>query len=335
MAELVFGRVPHPPFVDRLVPVGATYAWNDLGQRNPLGCCRHSMVGYLGTTDSWFRYNPKTGRWPTGLTDYGVGGSKDGDLDGVIYRWNDPRSRRAGWANGGSDGLEGDGVAFVRTLGIDAINRDLVSIERSDGGDITTPLSPKQFESICQLEAYWADQAEIPYTSFPVNPAVGIVTDLEHFKFATKACPFDPVRSRTKEFQDRIRQILQQYQVVEVTQPIPIPEAPELVWPNGWNAADLKEQFGKLVETTVNRKTNAVKTALRGFNEKGMISNFWVQRAAEEGITDIERIPRPISYTITKAGDGTDSATLLIPRSGHPDWVAFRGDGNAGWRWLQ
>lgn len=133
------------------------------------------MVGSLWGTDGWFR----RGAASTGLTDYGIGGSTDGEeWDGVIFRWNDPRGKRAtiymkegrylkrkspgaeamtvsanrsGWANGGSDGLEGDGPLFVRTLGVSAINRDLVSIERSDGGDTSTPISVKQFESICAL----------------------------------------------------------------------------------------------------------------------------------------------------------------------------------------
>jgi hypothetical protein len=67
---------------------------------------------------------------------------------------------RAGRANGGADGLEGDGPLEARRFGTHAINTKLVSIERSDGGDITTPISPKQFESICALTAYWFDYAQ-------------------------------------------------------------------------------------------------------------------------------------------------------------------------------
>jgi hypothetical protein len=146
------------------------------------------------------------------LTDYGIGGSTDGALDGAIWRWNDPTGRRSGWANGGSDGLEGDGPAFVQKLGVNAINRDLVSIERSDGGDINTSMSPKQFEAICQLTAYWFDQAQVPHDAFPVNPKVGVVTHMLHKEFATKDCPFPPVYNRITEIQDRVRAILKQYQ---------------------------------------------------------------------------------------------------------------------------
>src|SRR4051812_7687088 len=120
---LVFGNVPHPPFVDRYIPSSQNHAWNDLGQRRPVGVCLHSMIGSLKGTDMWFRDGvPSPDHVAQGLTDYGVGGSTDGpDLDGVIWRWNDPKGRRAGWASGGSDGLEGDGPMFVRTLGVDAI----------------------------------------------------------------------------------------------------------------------------------------------------------------------------------------------------------------------
>ena len=140
---ITFGRVAHPPFRDRLIPNAQTTAWDDLGQRTPVGVCWHTMVGTLWGTDTYFRTGAPA------LTDYGVGGATDGpNWDGVILRWNDPRGRRSGWANGGSDGLEGDGPLFVRTRGVAAINRDLVSIERSDGANPATPVSAKQAESI-------------------------------------------------------------------------------------------------------------------------------------------------------------------------------------------
>ena len=346
---LVFGRVPHPPFVDRLIPSSQTSAWNDLGPRVPFGTCQHSMVGYLWSTDKWFRDDPSTGRVATGLTDYGVGGSKDGpEWDGVILRWNDPRGRRAGWANGGSDGLEGDGLPFVRTLGINAINRNLVSIERSDGGDINTPLSPKQFESLCQLHAYWFDQIKVPYTDFPhnVHIAGNIITYLEHWEFATKACPFPPVRTKVTAMQTRIREIMKQYQgeAAPVPTPEPKPEpTPEPTptppvedqWPNGWTTEELDKHFGELIRIDMRKGFDQMITRETGFNAKGVISNAWVQRCVEDGITKISRMPVPSHQTITQSKDGVVSQLVSFPRSGYDDWIAFKGDGNAGWRWLQ
>ena len=122
---IAFVNVPHPPARDRPVPDAQTVAWDNLGPRNPVGVCQHSMIGTLWGTDGWFR----RGSASDGLTDYGVGNDCDGpEWDGVIFRWNDPRGKtanvryeggsgrvsanRAGWANGGSDGLEGDGRLF-------------------------------------------------------------------------------------------------------------------------------------------------------------------------------------------------------------------------------
>ena len=175
--------------------------------------CQHSTAGTLWGTDTYFR----RGAASTGLTDYGIGGATDGERwDGVILRWNDPLGRahlgvssnRAGWANGGSDGLEGDGPAFVNALGIAAINRDLVSIERSDGGNLDTPMSHKQFESICLLTAYWFDQAKVQWDRFPVHPDHGFATHMLHCEFSTKACPYAPVTGQIDRIQSRVRELL-------------------------------------------------------------------------------------------------------------------------------
>jgi hypothetical protein len=337
MADLVFGNVPHPPFVDRYIPDSETDAWNDLGQRVPKGVCHHSMLGTLHSTDLYFRRNgPAPGFEPGGLTDYGVGNDLDGPaLDGVIYRWNDPLGRRAGWASGGSDGLEGDGPAFVRTLGVNAINRDLVSIERSDGGDQLRPSSPKQFESICQLTAHWFDYAHVPYDAFPVNPNAGCVTDMEHFEFAIKACPFAWFRGHINEVQDRVRMILKAAQVVSSPAPPPTPAPPESEWSNGWTTAQLKTQFGKVTEITIDKKNVITGSRSLGFDPKGVLSNMWVHRAVAEGITDVKRIPKPSHFTVTRAKDDTGCSVFIVPRSGYKDWIGFRGDGNASWIWIQ
>jgi hypothetical protein len=333
---LTFGNVPHPPFEDRYIPDSQTSAWDDLGQRRALGVCGHSMIGSLAGTDKWFRDGvPNPDHKARGLTDYGIGNSTDGALDGVIWRWNDPKGRRSGWANGGSDGLEGDGPAFVRTLGVNAINRDLVSIERSDGGNTETPMSPKQFESICQLTAHWFDQAHVPWDAFPVNPNYGIVTHMLHFEFATKACPFSPVRTRITEIQDRIRTILKAAQVTE-GEPAPSPPAPAPAeWPNGWTTAQLSRQFGTITEVVISKSNAVTDTKQHTFDPKAMLSNMWVQRCAAAAITDVTRMPKPSHFTRTTAKDGTPCLVFVVPRSGYKDWLGFRGDGNSSWIWIQ
>lgn len=332
---LVFGKVPHPVFVDRLIPNSQTSAWNDLGPRNPVGTCRHSMIGSLWGTDKWFRNDSFPGHVARGLTDYGIGGSTDGADDGLILRWNDPMGRRAGWASGGSDGLEGDGVAFVRTLGVNAINRDLVSIERSDGGKTDTPPSPKQLDAIIALGAHWHDQAGTAWDSFPVNQRIGINTDLEHWEFATKACPFDPLRKMTTEIQAEIRKILKAHQVTaEPAEPTP-PVEPAPQWPHDWTTEELDAWFGNVPQVDLRKGPKGLVVKLVGFHPEGVISLMWVQRAIAEGITEVKRIPKPSHIALSAAKDGTASHTLIVPRSGYPDWVGFRGDANDSWKWLQ
>lgn len=351
--SLTFGRVTHPPFVDRLIPDTDTRAWDDLGPRRPVGVCQHSMVGSLWGTDGWFR----RGAASSGLTDYGVGGVTDGPaLDGVIFRWNDPRGRaatvyrtgksyvpagttgataelvspnRAGWANGGSDGLEGDGPLFVRTFGVAAINRDLVSIERSDGGSTSTPMSTKQVESICALSAYWFDQAKVPWDRFPLNPAVGVVTHLLHFEFATKSCPHAPVTDRIDELQARIRQILKAGQS-QSPAPSPLPPAVPVrpdhaAWPAGYTLSTLRERFGALT-----RHNEDGRTGRFAFDPSGVISNAWVARGAAEGRA-AERLPGALHWWVLRAD--SDQAYDLVTFDGR--WTLFRPDRHVAWRWIE
>ncbi len=348
-----FGNVKHPPFIDRLIPDSQNRAWDDLGPRRPVGVCQHSMVGSLWGTDGWFR----RGAASSGLTDYGIGGSTDGEeWDGVIFRWNDPRGKRAtiymkegrylrrnspgaeamvlsanrsGWANGGSDGLEGDGPLFVRTLGVSAINRDLVSIERSDGGDTSAPVSAKQFESICSLSAYWFDLARVPWDQFPLNPAHGIVTHLLHSEFATKTCPHAPVTGRIDEIQARIRQILKAGQSGQPAMtPLP-PESPISVdhglWPSGWDVKSLAGRFGALTQHREDGSTQSFP-----FDPAGVISNAWVARGAAEGRT-LRQLPKALHWWVLRADD--DQAYDLVTFDDR--WTLFRPDRNVAWRWIE
>ena len=210
---VVFGNVPHPPFQDRLInnPNGSL---NQGSPRDIVGTCVHRMDGTLMGTDGFFRND-----LPEALTDYGIGGALDGDLDGVIFRWVDPTGPIVPFASGPFDGPEGDGPAFVNAYGASAINSRLVSIElsgcsgRPDAspgcqGLPETQVTAAQFESLCQLIAYWHDQAQVPSGQFPVNPATGVVTQMQHYEFAQKACPFPIVRGLTTAYQTRVKEIM-------------------------------------------------------------------------------------------------------------------------------
>jgi hypothetical protein len=247
---LVFGRVKHPPFDDRLIPDAQNYAWDNLGQRKALGVAQHTMVGTLMGTDAWFR----RGAASNGLTDYGIGDVSDGAAnDGRILRWNDPLGRphpgvspnRWGWASGPCNGMEGDGPAFVKKYGANAVNGYLVSIERSDGGNPERPPSDKYLESFCLLTAYWADQAKVPWDSFPLNPVNGLTFYYGHYEFSTKSCAGYAVRAREPDVVERVRALLKADQVTTTAPPPvgeedPLADLPksdhvldvDLIWPN-------------------------------------------------------------------------------------------------------
>jgi hypothetical protein len=244
---LVFGNVKHPAYKDRLIPDFQNYAWDDLGQRWVAGVCLHTMVGTLLGTDVFFRQGANS----PGLTDYGIGGETDGEqLDGVIYRWNDPlghphpdvSANRWGWASGPCNGMEGDGPAFVKKYGANAVNGYLVSIERSDGGNPDRAPSSKYLNSCCNLIAYWADQAKIPWTSFPINPATGLTFVYGHWEFSIKSCPAG-VRAWIGLIIERVRDILKAAQIVIVPPSVeedPLADFPksdvvlnsDTIWPN-------------------------------------------------------------------------------------------------------
>ncbi len=339
---LTFGNVPHPPFIDRLIPDFQNSAWDDLGSRRPVGVCQHSMEGTLWGTDAFFRLGP----FSVGLTDYGIGGATDGAAwDGVIFRWNDPRGHghqkvnydgitgkvsknRAGWANGGADGLEGDGPLYVRRFGTHAINTKLVSIERSDGGDISTPMSAKQFERICALTAYWFDYAQVPWDTFPVHPRYDIVTHFLHSEFATKNCPFPAVSNRFGEIQNRVRQILKAAQTAEEVEgplpPITPPDPNHNWWPAGYDAPSLAARFGVLQQHFPDGTITP-----RPFDPNGVISNAWSYRGAAEKRA-VNQLPRPLDWWVLQSGNG--QTYDLINFEEH--WVLFRPDSHVVWRWI-
>jgi hypothetical protein len=331
--SVTFGNVPHPEYVDLIVN---NSSWNDLGPRRALGVCQHSMVGGLQGSYNYI----KPGGGGRALWDYSVGGATDGVNDGVIWRHNDPRGRRSGWANGGSDGLEGDGPLFVRTLGIDAINRDLVSIERSDGGKYQTqPMSPKQFEAIAQLTAFWFDQARVPWDRFPFNPNVGCVTHMIHKEFATKDCPFPPVYNEITRLQDRVRAILKaaQTQVPPDQLPIELPveqpiEQDHDRYPNGWTAKALKDQWGVLPRINPGGSTTNLHFAVTK-NPIAAIANAWVHRGADDGITKISDLPKPQLWRVMQT-DADTKSDIITFEGGRDAWMLFRPNIWVPWTWI-
>jgi hypothetical protein len=213
--SITYGKVPHPPFLDRPILKPAGQGWDPLGKRTPRGIVLHRMIGTLQGTDSWFRRAEVKS-----LTDYGVGvAATDGaKLAGTIYRWNDPQGTRSGWASGPARAPWGDGKIFVQRYGISAVNRDLVSCEIS--GEYGTPLDSLSFAAISSLIAYWADQYQISHEVFPTIPAEGRSFVLWHNMFTGrdyKPCPGAIVMDQTDELVAAAKLILRKWQ----SQPAP------------------------------------------------------------------------------------------------------------------
>ena len=229
MAELQFGRVPHPVYQDRYI--SNSTAWNDLGKRGAKCVVWHRMYGTLWGTDSYFR-GEASGR---ALTDYGVGVSAtDGaNQAGVILRWNDPLGRRAPWASGPVSNPTGDGAKFVNLFGVNAVNRDGVSIEISGSGG--TALDAKARAAVVALTAYWADQygkvlaaqgKQFDWTTFPIIPSQDnrsfVCYHGEFYDGKRNSCPGAVVEAATNGMLAEVKAILKQYQAATVT-PDPVP----------------------------------------------------------------------------------------------------------------
>lgn len=272
---IVHGHVPHPGYLDRLISKSEGLGWDNLGPRQPKFVVLHRMLGSLWGTDGFFRM-PGT----NALTDYGVGvAATDGvDNAGVIIRWNDPLGVRAGWASGPVSGAYGDGLAIVNAYGLNAVNRDGVSIEISGFAD--TPIDAKAFEEIAQLMAYWWDQMRIPHTSAPINPETGISAVIWHQEFTIgtgKECPFKVVMDQTNALIDRATAILKQHQEgtpTTVTTPSPPTPKPPVVYPEGMDKDLATQWFGKVV----------VNGATFEYDPNGSVSRLWLSEGSKTGV---------------------------------------------------
>ena len=271
---IVYGKVPHPGFLDRPIAKPAGFGQDNLGKRSVKGVVWHRMIGSLWGTDQYFRLST-TGA----LTDYGVGvEAQDGaDNDGVVIRWNNPLGYQSGWASGRVIAPYGDGQAFVNKYGIDAVNRDQASIEIS-GLTYDVPLSEKSRQAIAALTAYWADQYKIPWDKFPISNQDGFSFVRWHQEFtgpAEKLCPGKVVMDETPDLIKRTAAILKQYQEGTVADPAPTPPPVTDIYPLGMDDAIAKMLFGSV-------KGDDGKTYR--YDPKGTISTMWRDHGRAAGV---------------------------------------------------
>lgn len=327
---LTFGKVPKPRVIVAHVPKpgpGAGYTQLN-AKRSIVGSCVHCWDGWAWTTPAWksiYDLFAKDRVWDA-LVDYSI------QRDGTIVELNDPFGTRSPWANGGSDGLEGDGVGFVRTLGVSAINDRLVSVENENKGE---PLNDAMLDALARLVAWIHDQAKQPWSEFPFHPKFGCVTQMQHYEFATKGCPLLGIEGQTDAYQNRARQIMKtaQESVIvpdPVEPPAPVENPSNKAWPNGWTTKELTARFGRVPFVDA-----AGKSSTRGFDEDGQISNAWVQRAVADKITEVAKMPKPVRFVRTSTGE-TISDLIVFDGVGEKDPILFnpKSGSRANYRWL-
>jgi hypothetical protein len=218
---ITFGKVPMFGHTDRYIANKREgFGWDNLGVRRPKFITLHRMVGSLQGTDGWFR-RPNV----SSITDYGVGiRAVDGDRAGHIYRWNDPTGYRSGWSSGPVSKPFGDGALIVQKYGINAVNRDGISLEISGTNE---PIDEFSWGEIVHFCAWWIDWMKIPYTSLPKNPHTGINVLIWHreFTFGTgKRCPFPWMVDNSDRLYTDVAAFLKPYQEGTATGPTPTPQ---------------------------------------------------------------------------------------------------------------
>lgn len=316
MPTLVFGNVPDPGIKQMICAKPYDGAgFTRVAPRQPVGVCEHITAG-RGSAQ-WYSDFFATGgeRQYDALVDFVV------DRTGTIGMLNDPWGTRSPWANGRTDGLEGDGPAFLAKFGINGVNDRLISIEHEGMPADVWPQA--QWEASVKLTAYLYDRMKVRWDSFPVHQDYGVVTHMLHSEFTGKGgnaldeCPGRYLKGRITQFQSEVRNYMKSFQVgAEVpAEPLPKPE-PVTIYPAGMDLGIARTLFGKLRKHQVGKPTTA-----HGFNPNGGVSLAWLERGANEG-----QFPQGGDwYTFEEERE------LIVFTNG---WVLWRPSKRAGWRWV-
>lgn len=293
-AGLDWTPVPYPPMVDLVVPKpyeGAGFDRVRPRRERIVGVCDHITAGE-GSVEFYAAFFGTGGERATdALVDTVIG--RDGRI-GVLNDWRDPArgGTRAGWANGGSNGLEGRGVAFVQALGPAAINERLVSKEHvaREG----QPPTDAQMAASIALDVAILHERRVPWYEYPFSSALGgLAVDYDHADFATKPCPGEPWRSTYGPIKEReVRAGLARAQTgqPDPSPPDPIPSDPGQSVPMppsplgqvgadavAWDETVLAALFG-----TLTRHLPGGATRLYPFDPTGPISTAWLARCRRE-----------------------------------------------------
>lgn len=315
---ITFGNVPHPRYERHIVPKPWEGAGFDrVAPRKPVGLCMHKWWGFGDKLALVRLFGTGGERQGDALTDYSL------TQEGELVLLNEPEGTRSPWANGAADHLEGDGPLFVRKLGVSAVNARLLSVE-FEGKD--EPLTRLQMEVGSSLWAHWFDRVKVPWNEYPNNPHVGCVTDLDHWEFASKECPFAGARSQRTMFQDMVRGKMRSAQEGGSPSPIPSPNppAPDHDWlPDGLTERAVRSMFGQGTRHNADGSTT-----MFGFDQKGIISNAWLARGAK----DKQYPPAGDWWVVQDTTTTAGNRHIVTFRNG---WVLFgESDNRATWKWM-
>ncbi|MGH2560899.1 MAG: hypothetical protein ACRDJH_17680 [Thermomicrobiales bacterium] len=283
MSSITVGNVPRPRIVDDIVEKPVGRGWDDYGPRQLRAVVLHRVVGAARFTSGHFR-NLDDPHGRNALTDWGVCGSLDGDMDGVILKWNDPDSRRSPWASDPARNLNGDAVTFFRAYraidpaGASVFNRDTEAIELS--GKYDTQLTRAQFEAACPLIAYRIDsKMKLPWTTWPKNHD-GVQAILWHGEVNgwEKPCPGKVVIDATEAIINRVGEILKAAQSQESAGAGVVANGsvklPSGVSRRSLDKALLKKWFGKVA---------APSGRVYQYGERGLVAGVWRKRGEATG----------------------------------------------------
>lgn len=313
---IVFGNVPDPGIVQMICAKPYDGAgFTRVAPRKPVGVCEHITAG-RGSA-KWYSDFFATGgeRQYDALVDFVV------DRTGTIGMLNDPWGTRSPWANGRTDGLEGDGPAFLAKFGINGVNDRLISIEHE--GQPADVWPKAQWEASVKLTAYLYDRMKVRWDSFPVHQDHGVVTHMLHSEFTGKGgngideCPGRFLKGKITAFQSEVRALLKFHQTGDVAPADPLPKPdPISIYPAGMDLGIAKTLFGKLRKHTPGNPVTE-----HGFDPKGGVSLAWLQRGASEGA-----YPQGGDWYVY---DG--ERELIVFENG---WALWRPTKRAGWRWI-
>jgi hypothetical protein len=226
---VTFGLVPKPPIAELIcTKLGEGHGFNTVAPRQNVGVCEHITDGHgdIEFYSSFFSIGGE--READALVDFVVG------RDGRIGMLNDWRGTRAPWANGNTDGLEGDGPAFLNTFGVDGVNQKLVSIEHE--GLAAEDWTGAQWNAAVALDAWLFDQMGVRYDTFPINENFGVVTHLFHSEFTDKGgngldeCPGRYLKQHIDQFQTEIRAVMMAHQVSATQATVHATPIPTVSW---------------------------------------------------------------------------------------------------------